>query len=71
MPSVTCCERLVELVPLVGHLGQAHVRGAGGGPRAAAAAARRLQRLPAGPDRGVQPALGALDLAEADGSPRP
>ncbi len=57
-------QRHVELVPLVGHLAQAHVRGAGGRQRRPAGPGGQLQRLPVGAQRRVQAALGALNLAE-------
>ena len=57
-------QRRVELVPLVGHLSQAHVRRARGGRRRPAGYCGHFQCLPAGPGGRVQVALGALNLAE-------
>ena len=54
----------VELVPLVGHLAQAHIRRASGRQRRPAGRRGDLQCLPAGPGGRVQAALGPLDLAE-------
>ena len=57
-------ERHVELVPLVGHLAQAHIRGACGRQRRPGGRSNGIQRLLAGPGRRVQTPLGTLDLAE-------
>ena len=57
-------EGRVELVPLVSHLGQAHVRDARGGQGSPAGRCGDLERLPVGAGRGVQAALGPPDLAE-------
>jgi hypothetical protein len=57
-------EGRVELVPLVGHLGQAHVRDADGGQSSPAGRRGDLERLAVGASRGVQATLGPLDLAE-------
>ena len=57
-------EGRVELVPLIGHLGQAHIRDARGGQGSPAGRCGVLERLPVGAGRGVQAALGPLDLAE-------
>jgi hypothetical protein len=54
----------VELVPLVGHLGQAHIPDARGGQRRAVGRRGDLQHLPVRPGRRVQAALSVLDLAE-------
>jgi hypothetical protein len=54
----------VELAPLVGHLGQAHVGDAGDGQGRPAGGCGDLQPLPVGSKRRVQAALGALDVAE-------
>jgi hypothetical protein len=54
----------VELVPLVGHLGQAHVPGARTGHGRAAGRPGDRQRPLIGVMRRVQAALGALNLAE-------
>ena len=69
MPSVTCRSARVELVALVGHLGQAHMRGARRRQRRPAGHGGGFQRLPAGPDGRVQAALGALNLAEVSSTP--
>jgi hypothetical protein len=54
----------VQPIPLVGHLGQAHVRDAHAGRGRLAGHGGDLQRLPVGRDGRVQATLGALDLAE-------
>jgi hypothetical protein len=63
-------ERRVELASLVQDGGHAHL----GGPRSLQGRTARLRvgfhRLLVGPKRGVQAALGALDLAEVIGAPR-
>ncbi len=54
----------VELVPLVCHLGQAHVRSARTGHGRAVGRRGDRQRLLVGAARRVQATLGALNLAE-------
>ena len=62
-------ERRVELVPLVGHLAQAHIRGACGRQRRPGGRGNGIQRLLAGPGRRVQTPLGTLDLDEEIAAP--
>jgi hypothetical protein len=62
-------EGRVELVPLVGHLGQAHMHCARSGQRRAAGWRGDLQRLLVGAGRGVQAALGPLHLAKEMAAP--
>jgi hypothetical protein len=50
-------QRTVELVPLVGQLGQAHIRRARGRRRRLAGPGGGFQRLLAGPDDLVEPAV--------------
>ena len=57
-----------QLVPLVQHLGQAHMRHAQMG-RLAADLTGDLQRLPVGRERRIQVALGALYLAQVVADP--
>ena len=57
-------EGRVEFVPLVGHLGQAHVPDARGGQGRPSGRRGDLERLLVGAGRGVQAAPGPLDLAE-------
>ena len=59
----------IEVVALVCHLRQADIRDADRGQGRAAGRRGDLQRLLIGPMRGVQPALGALDLAEEMAAP--
>ena len=63
-------ERGIELIPLVGHLTQAHIRRAGGWQWRAGGRRGDLQCLLAGPDGRIQAALSALDLAEFIAAPR-
>ncbi len=59
----------VELIALVGHLGQAHIRRASGQQRQPTGRRGDLQCLLAGPDSRVQAALRALDLGEFVAAP--
>ena len=58
-----------QLVPLVEHLGQSHVRHPQMG-RLAADLTGAVQRLPVGRERRIQVALGALHLAQVMADPR-
>ena len=69
MPSVTYSEGAVELVPLVGHLGQAQIHGAGGRRKRPAGHRDGFQRLLVGLDGRVQAAQSPLDLGELDAVP--
>ena len=62
-------ERRVELVPLVGHLAQAHIRGACSRQRRPGGRSNGIQRLLTGPGRRVQTPLGTLDLADVMAAP--
>ena len=62
-------ERGVELVPLVGHLAQAHLRNTGGGQGRPARWCGDLKGLLVGAERRVQPTPGTLDLAEVMAAP--
>ena len=68
MPSVTCRSAISKVVPLVCHLGQAHV-GRSCGRRVPVGRRQALQGLLAGQGRRVEAALGALDLGELIAAP--
>jgi hypothetical protein len=63
-------QRAVEIVPLIGHLAQRHIRRASGRQRRLAGPCDGIQRLFAGQHDRVQPALGPLNPAQLVAFPR-